>query len=110
MLQLSCPCCGHNIGSAAPLDAVQGALTGHMRSIFDELSRRPGQMVSKERLLSAMYDADWSGGPENAEHVMFINIHRMRKKIEPFGWTIVSRGRGRGNVGLYRLIPIEAGP
>lgn len=104
-----CPCCGNYLGEAAPLDLVRDAIShGHQRTIFDELAKKQGVPVHKEKLLSVMYGSV-GGGPDTSDQVAATMISALKKKLERYGWTIHSAGGGRGNVSRYRLIPLEAG-
>lgn len=106
----TCPCCQGFIGEAAAMQFVSDRLSlGHQQTVFEMLSRHMGRPVSKDRLVTALYSDRPDGGPEFADNIVSIEILRLRKAIEAFGWTITSHGRGSGNRAVYRLIPLEAG-
>lgn len=104
----SCPCCGGFIGEAAKPEDVSVGLRGHKRTMFKVLSRNIGRPVSKEDFIREMYGMRADGGPDDAGNVVCVEMLRLRRAIEPFGWTISSTGRA-GLKAEYRLIPLEAG-
>lgn len=60
-------------------------------AVFELLLQRPGRVVSKEQLLDHMYGFD----QEVSQNAIEVLIHRLRKKIEPFGLSIRTiRGLG----------------
>lgn len=107
----SCPCCGGHLGEAAPLEFIRDHIAiGHQKRIFDRLSSRVGREFAKESLIDAMYGDRSDGGPMHAENIVSIEVGRLRKTLERFGWSLISKGRGTGNKAFYRLTPTEVGP
>lgn len=107
---ITCPCCGGFMGEAAPIEAVREAVTSPVkRSIFEELSRQPGQPVSRDVLRTATYAHRRGVAAENADHVLKVQVSQLRRCIEPYGWTISTNKGGSGNLAQWRLIPMEAG-
>lgn len=105
-----CPSCGGHIGEAAPLDEqLTARLSPSQRAIFALLAKKPGAPIPNERIVAALYDHRPDGGPDAAKEVAVQLVYQTKKRIEPYGWTIVSHGGGRGNTSTYRLIPIHAG-
>ncbi|MBY0356494.1 MAG: response regulator transcription factor [Candidatus Obscuribacterales bacterium] len=60
-------------------------------AVFELLLQRPGRVVSKEQLLDHMYGFD----QEVSQNAIEVLIHRLRKKIEPYG-LLVRTIRGLG--------------
>lgn len=111
--QYVCPCCRGFIGEAAPIDKVTATLSGFNKIILSELAKEVGRNVSRGEILQAMYGADRDGGPDYAQNVVSIYIHRLRKILPAYGWSIVSSqraGANTGDGGLYRLTPAEVTP
>lgn len=105
----TCPCCGGFIGEAAPVEFVLGhGLSESHRKIFSRLSTRLGAEVSSDTLIDTLYSDREDGGPIAARLVLSQLVHTLNKRIEAHGWIVTSRGRGRGNQAVYRLIPREA--
>ncbi|MDM9643859.1 hypothetical protein [Rhizobium sp. S163] len=104
-----CPSCGGFIGEAAPIEQVRESITvPAQRIIFDLLSRSIGRAVHRNAIIELMYGGRSDGGPDTADHVVKAQVSQLRRRIEPFGWTIsVSRG-GSGHLAQWRLIPTEA--
>jgi len=102
----SCPACGHGIGEAASVDHVKEAITAPAhRIIFEALSRKVGSSVRRDMLLNRIYGDRPDGGPEHADTILKVQVSQLRRKIEPYGWTIsVSKG-GSGQLAQWRLIP-----
>lgn len=60
-------------------------------AVFELLLQRPGKVVSKEQLLEHMYGFD----EEVSQNAVEVLIHRLRKKIEPYGLAVRTiRGLG----------------
>jgi two-component system OmpR family response regulator len=66
--------------------------------VLELLLQRPGRVVSKEQLMEHMYGWDNEVSPNAIE----VSIHRLRKRLEPFGVGI------RTVRGLGYLLEIEA--
>lgn len=101
-----CPACGSTIGQAATVDDVKSAITAPAhRIIFDALSRSVGASVRRDTLVDRIYGDRPDGGPERADVILKVQVSQLRRKIEPYGWTIsVSKG-GSGHLAQWRLIP-----
>ena len=60
-------------------------------AVFELLLQRPGKVVGKEQLLEHMYGFD----EEVSQNAVEVLIHRLRKKIEPYGLSVRTiRGLG----------------
>ena len=60
-------------------------------AVFELLLQRPGRVVAKEQLLEHMYGFD----EEVSQNAVEVLIHRLRKKIEPYGLAVRTiRGLG----------------
>lgn len=106
----TCPCCGGLIGEAAPVEEVRQYVTAPAhRIIFDILSRSVGRPVFRDALIHLIYGGRADGGPERADKVLAVQVSQLRRRIEPFGWTISSSKGGSGIHAQWRLIPTEAG-
>jgi DNA-binding response OmpR family regulator len=89
-----------------PLDkiAAYAALSPSERTIFEYLAPRIGEYVPTERIVGDLYDYRSDGGPENATGVIYVLLHKLRTKIQPYGLDIKghpSRGEGGGRTRLY---------
>lgn len=105
----TCPCCGGFIGEAAGIDQVREAITAPAhRIIFDLLSRSIGSPVMRDRVMERMYGGRADGGPDNAGKVLAVQVSQLRRKLQPFGWTISGSSGGVGEFAQWRLIPTEA--
>jgi DNA-binding response OmpR family regulator len=107
-----CPCCNRPMeDSRAPIEGLAGAaLTNQHRQMVAELVRAYPQPVSRDRLFDILYGLDPDGGPENVGNNIAVRIHKIRKAIELFGWTIPKQHGGTGLQGFYRLAPMEPTP
>lgn len=105
-----CPCCQGFIGEAAPIEMVlERVPRGQQKAILGLLSQRIGRTVAKSSMMSALFDARPDGGPELADNVINAQMCRLRKLVEPHGWSIITTGGGRGSETFYRLLPTEVG-
>ncbi len=66
-------------------------------AVFELLLQRPGRVVAKEQLLDHMYGFD----EEVSQNAIEVLIHRLRKKIEPYGLAVRTI-RGLGYVLEYK--------
>lgn len=74
------------------------SLTAREFALLDYLMRRPGEVLSKARILENVWDPDFRGG----DNVVEVYIGYLRRKIdEPFSLNTLSTVRGMG----YRLSP-----
>jgi len=72
------------------------ALTAKEHSLLAFLMRHPGDVVSKQQILDAVWDVDFDGDPNIVE----VYVRHLRNKIDrPFGRTAIETLRGAG----YRL-------
>ena len=77
------------------------ALTAREFAVVEYLTRRAGEVVSKNDLLNNIWDFDFDGDP----NIIEVYIRRLRKKLdEPFGVTSIDTVRGAG----YRLCAVDA--
>src|ERR1044072_5423490 len=97
----SCPCCGHTIGEASPVERIFDAdLTRQQRTILAALSKQVGNWVR----VSAIESLIW-GDRETAREVnasrqsISAQISKAQHVLPPLGWFISSDRRG-----CYRLI------
>jgi DNA-binding response OmpR family regulator len=71
-------------------------LTAREFDVLELLVRRAGQVLSKGRILGAVWDSDFDGDPNIVE----VYVRRLRRKIdEPFGRHSIETVRGAG----YRI-------
>jgi DNA-binding response OmpR family regulator len=104
-MSIECPCCHQPTTGLAPesLSAfVQ--FSPSERKVFDVLASRFGRDVPTPFLLDCLYRERPDGGPECAETTLHVFAHKLRKKIQPYGYDIRGRsGTGNGEGGLYRM-------
>lgn len=107
----ACPSCGGYIGEAAPIAYVlDRSPSGQQRLILDLLARRIGKKVSRDAVISQLFEGRADGGPELADSVVSTQLSRLRKFVVTYGWTILTTGGGRGSPTFYSLVPTEAHP
>jgi two-component system, OmpR family, response regulator len=80
--------------AAEPTAALLGdvELTGREAAVLEALAQDPGQVVSRELLLSRVWGYHFDPGSNLVE----VYVGRLRRKLGP-GWLTTVRGRG------YRL-------
>jgi len=107
-MTILCPCCGQTMSERASVDDLSNArLSNQQRRIVNELIRVFPKDVTIEQLADACYWDDIDGGPENSALVLRTVIHKLRKSLPKYGWTIPPNRSGKGNYGRYRLAPID---
>ncbi len=72
------------------------ALTAREFDVLELLVRRAGEVLSKDRILAAVWDSDFDGDPNIVE----VYVRRLRRKVdEPYGRRSIETVRGAG----YRI-------
>ena len=72
------------------------ALTAREFDVLELLVRRAGEVLSKDRILGAVWDSDFDGDPNIVE----VYVRRLRRKVdEPYGRRSIETVRGAG----YRI-------
>ncbi len=103
----TCPCCKGFIGEAAPLDeiiAAEGPFVS--KTILEMLAKNVGRGVRRDDLIVAIYRG--AKEPEKAGDVVRQTICRLRKRLDAYGWcilTVPSSGASGEGGALYRLTP-----
>jgi DNA-binding response OmpR family regulator len=74
-------------------DGVEIDLTAREFDVLQLLVRRAGEVLSKDRILAAVWDSDFEGDPNIVE----VYVRRLRRKVdEPFGCRSIETVRGAG--------------
>lgn len=103
-----CPACGNSIGEAPAIDAVIASIGSfQQRAVLKALTKKVGQPVGGEELMNAIFGFR-KAKPKYPRSVFLQTMADARKKIEQFGWTIVTKRAGRGG-SVYRIIPTVRG-
>lgn len=95
-----CPCCGQTVTPPGRLQALMpelGPVSGALLRVLMAADRPLSQRELAERVYAGAVD----GGPSAAEQVIAVTARRLRRQIEPLGWTI----RSAPWLG-YRLAPV----
>jgi hypothetical protein len=93
-----CSCCGH-----PTLDAgARGALTPMQKRFFDIVLRAGTAGITGPEIMNLLYEDDPEGGAE-CRNVVPVTAQNIRKRIEPFGITLVGT-RGIGSA--YYVVPM----
>ena len=72
------------------------ALTAREFDVLELLVRRAGEVLSKDKILAAVWDSDFDGDPNIVE----VYVRRLRRKVdEPYGRRSIETVRGAG----YRI-------
>ena len=90
-----CPCCNQPTTGVDPLKA-HTVFTPTELKIIKALPR--AGVIATEDLIDRVYGDDPDGGPEWANHAIYNNLSRIRKKLRPLGYDI-AKTNGHG----YRL-------
>lgn len=103
-----CPTCGHPVDTGAvPIESLVDASNGAEGSrIIGLLIDAYPRHVQTQRIANLVYCDDPNGGPDFAVETIRVIVHRLRKTLPRYGWTIPIGKRGAGSQG-YRLAPIE---
>lgn len=100
-----CPCCDHPLPTRplAP-DLKHMPLVGIQKLVLDALASKYPYGVTQETLLMRIYSG--TNEPENAAVALGVQLHRLRAKLKPYGWTIPNNKTGRYVTKFYKLEPI----
>ena len=90
---VACPCCGQSMESALTKEQLAYVKFGFvettmLRTLLDSYPN----FVPKSRIVNAVYAYD---APLSYGEVLSIAKKKLSNKLEPFGWTIISRHGGR---------------
>lgn len=90
----ACPCCGYDGEGSVSFKhiAAMARLSALETGIFLCLSRNVGRYVTLETIVGDVYAGVRDGGPTSTRQTIGVTVHRMKKKIEPFGLTIQGQG------------------
>ncbi|NTA27429.1 hypothetical protein [Allorhizobium ampelinum] len=98
------------MGEAAPIERVIESIKSQQRRIIVEmLSKRLLMGVHIDTLIDEIYKDDPNGGAISAIGCVHVQISHARKDLKPFGWTILNKGKSHSRLGMYYLVPLEAG-
>lgn len=82
-------------------DGVDVSLTAKEFQLLEFLMRHPGQLFSRERLIDAVWDADYA--PES--NIVEVYVRSLRRKLDDGRHELIQTVRGSG----YRLNPPPGG-
>lgn len=101
----ACPCCGHDLGeNVLPIERLRYLdLSANQRAMIDALVEVYPNGMHPQRVVDRMYADDPEGGPDRAYEAARYAAYDLRKKLEPYGWTIPRNTQGRGAEPMYRL-------
>lgn len=115
VLVAQCRCCGQPLPADLPLrwDAETRTLNANgQRAAFTKAEchivhalwnrRRVGGFLSLNELIDAGWADDPNGGPQ--QQTVSVQLIKIRKKLQPLGWTITHGNKGRPRPG-FQLIP-----
>lgn len=75
-------------------------LTAMEKKLLNILVER--SVITRDEIHDSLYYDREDGGPDD-RRIVPLFIHRIRKKLEPFGMSVVCQGRGRGSGGDFCL-------
>lgn len=78
-------------------------LSPPQKTVLRTLIRVYPHEVDAERLISEVYACDPNGGPDHVRQSIRFMVRSVKRKIEPYGWTIPAQKGGRGHIGAYRV-------
>lgn len=101
---MKCPCCDGEIEDA-PKEALMAIpeLSLLERSIVREILEGYPRGVTIGQLAAGIWPH--GDGPQDEKNTIMVTIHRARKKLERWGWTIPRNQAGK--VGRYQLERIQ---
>lgn len=102
---MMCPCCNQPINAdRAPMESLREVgLSGTQRRILTILVDANGRYVDKGFMIDTIWGRAAHGGSSDPDSILGTLYARIRKSIEPYGWTISRDIRGRGAEGRHRI-------
>lgn len=101
-----CPTCGRTMPEPPPIEALREIIvTSHQGSILKALQHAYPNGLSAAALVDAMYGN--LIGPSDPMGVLRVTVTMLRRKLEPYGWTIPRAGSGRSLASRYHLEKIS---
>lgn len=110
-MTVRCPCCLTVLaeGTEVPMDALRDAPISPMqRMIVEKLISAYPRQVSRAELIETLYGHDARGGPDNPMNIISVMLHKLRKQLPQFGWTVGANTRIPGVTAHsgYRLVKV----
>lgn len=103
MGEITCPCCGAPLPSAAAVDSLKHAkLPKAVLRAVEVLARAYPGAVHRSLLLDTVYASDPQGGPVSDS--LRTQISKSRRVLASHGWAIGSHG----HLGFVSLRPTES--
>lgn len=100
-----CPCCKRPMPSgAAEIEMLLDlSLSRRQREVLEIMVKSYPREITMTKIIDYLYGADPSGGPLDPQSCIFVFIHRLRKTLPKYGWTIPLSRRGHAATGRYKL-------
>lgn len=99
-----CPCCGKPLDGALPAESLAEVPASPIdRAILATLIEAYPAAVEPHLLLIGVY----SNSAKGAANTLSVHISRLRKTLQPYGWTIPYNSGGPGNAARYRLKAVQ---
>jgi hypothetical protein len=103
-MTFKCPCCNRPVPGLPEIDNLKHVRVSHLQKIIlDKLLMTYPHGTTGENLIWCIYQG--AQEPETARSVVNVQIHRLRKRLSDYGWTIPNNVTGRGNMKEYCLRP-----
>lgn len=99
-----CPCCGQPVTPKGRLQALMAEVGPVSGAILRELLAAQAPLSARD-LADRVYRGVHDGGPANPVQVVSLSVARLRRRLEPIGWTIRCR-QWQG----YRLAEVAVVP
>ena len=100
---MKCPCCNSEIDELELERLIYLPYSPILATIIRRMVKSHPIGVSMSALLFEVYGTR-GNQPDNASNCIALAMLRLRRKIEPLGWTVPKGGGGRDHAQLYRLV------
>lgn len=105
MTTFTCPCCNSQIKAPPDVSSLAEVGGGLGRQIVKALVAVYPRGLEREQIVERIYAG--SQAPLTVEWVIAVQMGRLRKLLEPHGWTIPRQGgKGGHERGVYKLVPL----
>lgn len=97
-----CPHCHTKLADPAPLSALADVQLGfHMRNMLDALVKAYPGGITRNKMVDVLYAG--AAVTLTADNIVSVTVIRLRKHLEPHGWTMRRNRAAPGVEGQYKL-------
>jgi hypothetical protein len=106
---MKCPCCGGEMPTVIPTTALSSiSMPESERVILDLTVAAYPRAVSSRALTTGIWGHRADGGALDIHNGIGVRVHRLNKRIKPFGWRVSAGGNAWRGRKLVRMEGADA--